>query len=736
MNKAITLCLLSLVLSFSALGASTTENLTVRLAVDPDWYPYEFINETGQYVGIASDLLSIIADRAGLHIEIVPTSSWSESVELAKDGSVDGLAFLNKTEVRQQYLIFTKPYFTDPNVIITREEHPYIADPASLSNESVALPAQTSVGERMRNDYPNLLQIIVESEEEAIALVEQRKAHMTVRSLTMAAHVIKDQGLFNLKIAGQLPGYENQLRIGLRKDLDHVVVLLDEAIDTLTREEVTRVVNEYVSINVQQGFDYRLFILVFLGFSCVLILVVLWLRYVQKLNQKLTVQRNTLAQLSKKLQQSENLYKSVVKASPDAIIISEKNGTIIMASSIANKLVGEDEGVSLQGRNIKEFIHGESHALLKENLSLLYEHKHPGRSEYTALRSDGSTFFLEANSELLFSPDGKAKQLVTVARDITNQKQIEHQLISRQDELTALAEHLKHLNAELLESSTVDALTALKNRRYFNQAISEAKRHCDEGGNSFALLLIDLDRFKLINDTFGHAKGDEVIVTIANAMKKCVKTRGELARWGGEEFAILFVIETKDQALTFAKELHTHIRCIEHLDVGQVFVSIGLGFYAKGERLEQLFKRTDDALYRAKITGRNRICTEEDLSVPTLNSDHIVSAHRQLLVLIAKTTELVFSVHDTDSLCKALENLLEQLQVHFEEEERLLFERADDRIETHKAGHQKVIQLLLDAIASLEAGTQFSDVAWFSLLNQQVLWYLLVEDSKIELLNC
>ena len=112
----------------------------IRMCVDPDWIPFESINQQGQHEGIAADLVQLIAQRVGLHIALYPVKSWEESLAASKSKRCQIMSFLNQTPARDTWLIFTDPIFFDSNVIITREEHGYIADVSVLKDESVVLP--------------------------------------------------------------------------------------------------------------------------------------------------------------------------------------------------------------------------------------------------------------------------------------------------------------------------------------------------------------------------------------------------------------------------------------------------------------------------------------------------------------------------------------------------------------------------------------------------------------------
>jgi signal transduction histidine kinase len=232
------------------------EHGVVSLCVDPDWAPFESINAQGEHEGIAADLLQLVAGRTGLRFALAPTASWDESLAASQDGRCKVLSFLNKTPQREKWLIFSRPLFSDVNVFITREEHPFIADPGKLVGESIAFPSGTAMEELIRRDYPNLTIRTTATEDEAIHMVAAKTADMTMRSLIVAAYTIKKQGLFNLKIAGQLPYYSNNLCIGIAGDDQTLQSILNKGIASITTAERAAIENRHVSINVQTVTDY------------------------------------------------------------------------------------------------------------------------------------------------------------------------------------------------------------------------------------------------------------------------------------------------------------------------------------------------------------------------------------------------------------------------------------------------------------------------------------------------
>lgn len=166
----------------------------------------------------------------------------------------------------------------------------------------------------------------------------------------------------------------------------------------------------------------------------------------------------------------------------------------------------------------------------------------------------------------------------------------------------------------LREMSETDALTGLANRRHFLDVAGEAVGAAQRDGRPLALLMVDIDHFKRINDTFGHAAGDKALRLLGATLKESTRRADCVARLGGEEFAILLPDATAAIAQDIAERICRHAATIAVLDdAGRSFgmtVSIGLAALAPADRRpEDLLERADAALYRAKRGGRNRVET-------------------------------------------------------------------------------------------------------------------------------
>jgi diguanylate cyclase (GGDEF)-like protein len=168
---------------------------------------------------------------------------------------------------------------------------------------------------------------------------------------------------------------------------------------------------------------------------------------------------------------------------------------------------------------------------------------------------------------------------------------------------------------ERLVEGETDPLTRLANRRLFQQQVDEGVKRWACTGRAYYFAMLDLDRFKRINDDFGHLYGDEILVHFANLMRATFRSGDQLYRFGGEEFVVIFGVEPPERG--GEATLERFRRAVEEYDfpgVGKVTVSIGFTRVAEANTpAAMLIDRADEALYFAKEHGRNRVCGWEAL---------------------------------------------------------------------------------------------------------------------------
>jgi diguanylate cyclase (GGDEF)-like protein len=169
---------------------------------------------------------------------------------------------------------------------------------------------------------------------------------------------------------------------------------------------------------------------------------------------------------------------------------------------------------------------------------------------------------------------------------------------------------LHQLKERLEHASNYDALTGLPNRRYMairlEEAAAQAARDPDSG---FAVMIADIDHFKTVNDTFGHAAGDRSLQAVAKILETSLREYDLCARWGGEEFLLLFPSCGRDEAAIVAERLRQNVAQAHAAPDGMPAPTISIGHtqHISGENIDTTLQRADKALYEAKAAGRNRV---------------------------------------------------------------------------------------------------------------------------------
>ncbi len=187
------------------------------------------------------------------------------------------------------------------------------------------------------------------------------------------------------------------------------------------------------------------------------------------------------------------------------------------------------------------------------------------------------------------------------------------------DELIEKIKELENKVRELEHGLSHDKLTKLKNRGYFEEKskgyiestekIKNENRREWTGFKDISFLFFDIDHFKKINDTYGHATGDLVLKTVADTLKKDLRVGDIIARWGGEEFIAILLGANEEQAKMKAEQIREEVEKIvfdEPQDL-KVTISIGVSEFEDGKTFEDLVNHADEALYSAKNSGRNKV---------------------------------------------------------------------------------------------------------------------------------
>ncbi|MFC7461817.1 diguanylate cyclase [Hydrogenophaga defluvii] len=292
----------------------------------------------------------------------------------------------------------------------------------------------------------------------------------------------------------------------------------------------------------------------------------------------------------------------------------------------ADKVTVSESVSELLGRDVHTFrdLHGtvfdaSTWAELKAthlaalNGSTSYEMEVPAR------RSDGQMLWLQLKGEPVRDALGQLVEVRGSVLNITSRKEaelaLEHARLVHvhhlEEAVASRTASLTTANEALQRLSHTDVLTQLNNRLSTNERLRQEFLRMKRHGQPYAVLFIDIDRFKRINDTYGHETGDEVLRQLARVLQGAARVTDFVARYGGEEFLVLLPDTTQAGALTLGEKIRQAVATQTFPVVGEVTVSVGVS-EARGadKNEEEAVHRADKALYRAKSEGRNRVCCD------------------------------------------------------------------------------------------------------------------------------
>ncbi|HET7649203.1 MAG TPA: EAL domain-containing protein [Gammaproteobacteria bacterium] len=293
------------------------------------------------------------------------------------------------------------------------------------------------------------------------------------------------------------------------------------------------------------------------------------------------------------LVQSEEKYRTLVDTNQDGVFMSQ-SGSLVYVNQTLAKLLGYD-AADLIGKPILDLIAAESRAFAEELAADLPDENASDPKEVQLLHRDGETRVAVSVSIGRISWRGQPAITGTV-RDVTEHKKAEQ---------------------ELVYSAYHDALTGLPNRSFFLERLTRAiERSGKRGSDRFAVLFLDLDRFKLINDSLGHTFGDRLLVAIAKRLRACLRPSDLIARHGGDEFTILVEnIQGLDEATAVADRAHEELARAFTVDGHDVFSTASIGIVISAPHYrhpDEVLRDADTAMYRAKAAGKSGYVVFDD----------------------------------------------------------------------------------------------------------------------------
>lgn len=387
-----------------------------------------------------------------------------------------------------------------------------------------------------------------------------------------------------------------------------------------------------------------------------------------------------------------------------------------------------------------------------------YEHR-PGKSCHTAQcplakvmggmrkyagetikENEGVPRFFIVTAKPLLDSRGKTIGIVESFQDITELKMAEKKL--------------EEFNRKLEALSVTDGLTGIANRRHFDEVLAREHARHARSGAELSLVLLDIDYFKLFNDSYGHVKGDECLRQVAQIVAGCAGRDADLtARYGGEEFACILPDTDRTGAIAIAEKIRCGIlaRAIPHKESKVAdCVTASLGAVTvrctPDGAVEDLVTQADKLLYRAKASGRNRVefAAVTDAAgeikgnlVQLIWKDHfccgdqlIDSQHQSIFRIANEVLEAVLSARPGPEISLIIRQLLDDVSQHFHDEEKILEAIGFPGMDRHVAEHAKLLAKGIELSQEFKTGTLGVGGVFQFLANEVVMLHMLGADHE------
>jgi diguanylate cyclase (GGDEF)-like protein/PAS domain S-box-containing protein len=571
-----------------------SEHPSIRLAVDIDWSPFEYIDDENQYVGMAAEYIALVGQKLGIEFDVEKEKPWSEVVESVKSGELDMYSCVVSTVQRREYVNFTEPYLSFPMVIVTSDQVAYVNGLKDLRSETVAVVRGYATQDLLEKNHPELELYLADNVADALEKLSVGKVYAYIGNIATVSHVIKRDGLTNIKISGQTP-YNYELSMGVRKDWSEFIPILQKALDSITEQEHDQIYRNWIKLRYEYGFDYDLLWKILAGVFLVILIILIWNRRLSNEIRKRVETEKLLNDAHQQLQQTNKQLVNYVDIVDKYVITSTTDSKGIITST--SDAFCEISGYSRQeliGNNHSIVRHRDMPASIYKDLWGSITRGKTWQGEIKNRKKNGDYYWVHAYISPVCDEQGNITGYTAIREDITSKK---------------LAEEL----------SITDELTSLFNRRHFNNLFPQELARAEREKKTIVLMIIDVDYFKPYNDNYGHQQGDKALRAVAGVFKDTLRRAGDFAfRVGGEEFGVIVTVDDSAAAYAIAEKLR---KAVEDLGLEHAYsqvaayltISIGMEIHqcsdSQPANMDLIYRLADDALYQAKENGRNQVAS-------------------------------------------------------------------------------------------------------------------------------
>lgn len=541
--------------------------------MDDNYPPYAFRDSNGVLNGYLVDIWKLWEQKTGIRVNLKATD-WPQAQRILATGHADVIDTIFQTPERDVYLDFTSAYANIPVPIYSHRSVAGITDLQNLRGFLIGVKQSDACVDKLAaagittlQQYPNyesLVQAAIGGQIKVFCLDAPPANYLLYR----------DHADQSFNVAFEL--YTGQFHRAVRKGNNQLLSLVELGFSKISVAEEQTIREKWMghTLNPIYGKYLGYFLVAFMIAGMLLVTWTFALRRMVK-------------QRTQQLENERTRLKVLLETIPDLVWLKDVNGIYLNCNRIFERAVAKTKDQIIGKTDFDLWETKQAEIFRQNDIDTITSGNKTVTEKKLVFKDQSYTGFFETIKTPLQDVDGKLIGVLGVARDITERKEAENRV---------------HLLANY------DILTGLPNRTLFNDRIDHQIRIAQRNNTKMAVMVLDLDHFKNVNDTLGHQIGDKLLIEVAKRLKAAIREEDTISRLGGDEF-ILFLPDTAaDGAAHVAEKLLQEAslpyKVLDHDLV--VTPSIGIAMYPDdGDSFDKLYQCADVAMYRAKHGGRN-----------------------------------------------------------------------------------------------------------------------------------